>query len=202
MLLKVLISAITLLNDSYSDSINFHLLDEEIHVKPGGTIISFDLKVKSCSENNYLLYGFNDDVESAWREEFDYCKKSIVAGLVVFVYDQKMEGVYAVVYISEDIRYKPITDEQVQQVIAEEKVRFRNSFQIIKPREPVVFGKKVDLRDFRLVPGTYYMKLLYYEGDNIINLVTEEQMAEDRKKYKAEIFEGCIGSNLIKLIVE
>jgi len=203
MLLKVFVSVLTLLNDCCQDSIRLQLLSEEIHIKSGETEISFDLKVTNDSSDSFLFYNFNSHFDLAFAEESFFCNDKIAAGTTIFVYNQKMEAIYArVAPIPDDISYQQVTDERVQQVIAEERVKFRNSLHVIKIGEQAVFTKKADLKNFRLAPGIYFIKLLYSAGDNTINMVTEDQMAEDRKKHNAEIFKGCINSNLVKLIVE
>lgn len=203
MILNVFLSVFTLLSGCCGDSVKLKVLDKEIHVEAEKTIISFDLKVNNGSCCNFLLYNFNNETDLAFKEELFFCNGGIAAGATIFVYNEKMEVIHArIPPIPADIDYQPITAERVQQVIGEEKVRFRNSLQVIKTGESIVFSKRIDLKNFRLTPGTYYVKILYSAGDNTINMVTEDQIAEDMKKYKAKMFKGCVSSNLVKLIVE
>jgi hypothetical protein len=90
----------------------------------------------------------------------------------------------------------------LERQMTKSKIWFRNSIQIVKKGETLNFKQQVNLRDFNLVfPGTYKLKLLYYQQD-VLREITRQELEEDIRLNDAVLFKGCLLSNDVDLVVK
>jgi len=204
--MRLIFSLITIINLSCSsahpsDSVELKLSDN-VNFDKGKNVVTLSFSISNSIPRNLLLYSFHNYVDQAVFEEEFYCKNRITANLALFIYNEKSEQQFAGAYIPDSLNYKPMPHEKLQNSLVLIKEKFRKSQQILLTNQTAEFVKQVDIKDFELEPGTYYARLLYYQGDNIVNMVTPEQIEEDQIKSHADVFKGCLWSNKVKLVIE
>jgi hypothetical protein len=72
---------------------------------------------------------------------------------------------------------------------------------VLRAQEQVQLATSVDLTDFKLQRGIYSLQVIYYSGKKR-SIITEDQVKQDLVKHKAKLFQGCLISNPVKLIVK
>lgn len=183
--------------------INIELIDKIAYVDRSkvGTV-DVGIRITNNSEKNLLLYNFKTEPDQAFFEESFYCNEEIAARPSIIIYDHNMEQIHSRPRIPPEINYKPITEEVIEEVISTEKIKFRNALQVVPAESTVELSLPVNLNQFPLEPGVYFMRLVYSSGTNSFNMISQDQVDDDKSKYESEMFSGCISSNIIKLMVK
>ena len=61
---------------------------------------------------------------------------------------------------------------------------------------------KVELGNAVVKKGIYQIYLIYYCGNDIADIISENQLKENERKHKMMTFKGWIKSNAIKIFVD
>lgn len=190
-----------------SGSLNLVLIDDEIkiksfyrgHLQPCLSMCAdIRYKVENTSSKNYLLYNFNRNLDHGNIEDSIYCRDINESGIVMFVYQENIQKM-ATFIISDSTNWKPW--ERIQEMLQNEYHWHKSTKLIANVGENYNYVKRVDFWAFDLVPGQYILKILYYQG-GVNPYIDQSQIERDEMKFSAEIFQGCLWSNPIKLIVE
>jgi len=183
--------------------IKIELIDKIAYVDKSklGTV-DVGIRITNNSEKNLLLYNFRTEPDQAFFEESFYCNEEIAARPSTIIYDHNMKQIDSKPRIPHEINYKPITKEVIGEVISAEKIKFRNALQVVPAKSTVEISLPVNLNQFPLEPGVYFMRLVYSSGTNSFNMISQDQIDNDKSKYESEMFSGCISSNIIKLMVK
>lgn len=167
------------------------------------TCADVSFRLSNPTEKSYILYDFNRlPYLSSERDSLYHNDYIFISGVHVFVYDSSNKQIWASVYISSEIDYKAMTPEFREMKLKEHREQYRESKQVIHKGQSFEFNHKIDFKDFELESGTYYVKLLYFQGPNVINKVDNNLIEEDKKSNDAEVYIGRFWSNKVKLIVE
>ena len=127
----------------------------------------------------------------------------ISGGIGLLIFNEKHEKVYAVHIMPDSIAYKPMTLEKVQATIEKNRLKYLSETKVIKASSTLSFDKKIDLHEFSLKKGRYYLQVIGFAGESLkTKMVGEEQIEKDKKAYNAELYQGCAISNEITFRVD
>ncbi len=163
--------------------------------------VELNFKLINTSDKNFLLYNFNRFFEFAEFNDKVFCDTIFLSAVrYVYIYDKNGEQVKPLGRMPDSINWKPMS--VLERQMTKSKIWFRNSIQIVKKGETLNFKQQVNLRDFNFVfPGTYKLKLLYYQQD-VLREITQQELEEDIRLNDAVLFKGCLLSNDVDLVVK
>lgn len=102
------------------------------------------------------------------------------------------------VEIIDHIKKRPMTRERLDSIFRAANERFLKSKRVLLKNETVSVLGEALLADFLLEPGLYYFQLVYYSGENIFNKIG----AEEAKRSRSKLFQGCVMSNKVPFVVK
>jgi ribosomal protein L25 (general stress protein Ctc) len=151
------------------------------------------ISVSNLCDVNYILYGIGGQLRYPPVSSSFLCNanNTWTGGIVAIVYNEKQ--VQKFITTTYDGWEKPgrTTDEKKNGLI---------TATVLLAKETKVFLPTVDLTDFRLEPGTYFLQIIYYSGKKR-SLITESEIQLELIKHKSQLFQGCLVSNDVKFIV-
>jgi hypothetical protein len=152
------------------------------------------LIIKNNSSSNFILYNFRNGSESKIPYEVR-CNGSGPAGLI-FVFLDSNEVQFT---MDESISTPPLYPEERRNKAIR---NFRRSKIIVKANSRYLIEPKFYMNPKSILPGSYSLLVLYYSGDTLYSRVSPKQLNKDLRNNNANLFRGCIKSNLFTLIVE
>lgn len=163
--------------------------------------VILEFGILNCSNENIIAYGINGQITRMIIEN-DFCHEDVAAGLTFYLYNEAGEAFFPEVpLIPDSIDYKPMPKEKLQALMEQSKVEFVKNTRVFSPQRRIEFKQKIRLQDCQLEKGVYYLQVLYFSGNYITNYVTVEQIDKDKRVHKASVYQGCLKSNKVKLIV-
>ncbi len=169
--------------------IELKLLDNEVIASDKG----FTLKISICNktDGNLILYRFRIIDTGAEDEKF-FMKKYFGAGSELFPKDSLTRWFkFEMDEKINRIRFRTdITRDTIERISNESKI-------IVNARDTMVISLPVKLRQGFLKKGTYSLYMIYSCGVN----VRKSNILKDMEKYKAQVYQGYVKSNTIKLKV-
>lgn len=194
---------IWMLSDS---SVTMRITNEVIVLdRDSSSMVSVSFIISNETEADWLLYGLNfRDVAHAFDFEEGYCNGDIGAGTTGFIFNENNEQVFAEISASppDSIDYKPIDIGQVQKALDQAKSRYIESKLLIKSGESLRVEKVYNLKKYELEKGIYKLFLIYHAGEYTVENVGLSNITSDENEYNAQLFQGCVKSNTVKLIVK
>lgn len=192
-----------MLSDS---SVTMRITNEVIVLdRDSSSMVSVSFIISNETEADWLLYGLNfRDVAHAFDFEEGYCNGDIGAGTTGFIFNENNEQVFAEISASppDSIDYKPIDIGQVQKALDQAKSRYIESKLLIKSGESLRVEKVYNLKKYELEKGIYKLFLIYHAGEYTVENVGLSNITSDENEYNAQLFQGCVKSNTVKLIVK
>ena len=192
-----------MLSDS---SVTMRITNEVIVLdRDSSNMVSASFIISNETEADWLLYGLNfRDVAHAFDFEEGYCNGDIGAGTTGFIFNENNEQVFAEISASppDSIDYKPIDIDQVQKALDQAKSRYIESKLLIKSGESLRVEKVYNLKKYELEKGIYKLFLIYHAGEYTVENVGLSNITSDENQYNAQLFQGCVKSNTVKLIVK
>lgn len=188
------------------DNTNFvtlQILNDSLHFSSKDADSEISIRFKNRSDKDILTYGLDFVLRSVPLKADKLCDQNEVsAGLGLIVYGNKESQIFAGFSIRDNKRDKPMTKERLDSIRQNGKNQLRRDTVILKKRSDKVFAKCINLRDFCLKSGTYFVQVIYYCGRQIVYNISKEDIGSDIKKFKAELYQGCSYSNRIKVIID
>lgn len=182
-----------------NDSLSFIIKDEKIYQKQGN-LIKVPVLVVNKSSSRYILYAFFKIEEGITTEE-TYCNGNKTAGTSIIL-EKQGKQIFGFFPFEDDFQ-KPVKREDVISAHNKEKQAFIDKKLILQPNDTVKTELTLSLEHFvNLSSGIYELKLIYYCGNNIDNMVEPDKQIADCKKYNATVFNGCLVTNKIKVEVK
>lgn len=178
--------------------INYIINTDSVIIEEGK---SFSIKATLINRTDitFILYAFYL-MEDGFSSEGNFCDRNKTAGSV-FLLDKKNKQIFSEKYLGDHNQNEPFTKEYVTKVHDQIISDFSAKKLILSSKDTTEINFSIDLSNFRyLYPGDYGLKLVYYCGDNLGNMVDFNRQLLDCQKYKAAIFKGCLISNRIKII--
>ena len=168
---------------------------DSVTVSENGRSITAVFICKSLSDKNLLLYGFEGEL-NRFTDLARMCNLDRVsARFALFVYDENGVIQYPEWSIPDSIDYQPMPKERLAYFMEEERSQYRRATRMIKANQSFVAERKIDLADFHLQSGKYFLQVGYYSGKGINQLLHEAEVAGDMRIHHATVFRGCILSN-------
>lgn len=82
-----------------------------------------------------------------------------------------------------------------------DKEWFKNSYEVIRAGETKYYEQQVNFRNYHLTkPGKYYLKILYFQH-HPNHVVASEDIEEILERHDGYLFNGCLWSEVVELVV-
>lgn len=185
-----------------AENVKLSILKDTLITLSNDPRIKLDFEVKNISLSNLILYRLKSDISRDQIGNVEgFCEiEKISAGMTLYVFDEKNEPVTAIHWYVQGIG-NPITKEKFDSLMSRHKNNSLKATVILGESEIRNFKQEVDLREFHLNKGRYFIQLLYFAGRRITNFVSEGEISNDKKLFNAEVYQGCVISNRSLLIV-
>jgi len=182
-----------------TDSVFFILKSEGIYKKQGN-FIKVPALIVNKSDFRYILYAFFK-IEEGITTDSKYCDGDVTMGTAIILEKQGRQ-IFGFFPFVDDFEHR-VTWEDVERVFNEEKQSVIDKKLVLEPNDTVKTELTLSLEHFiDLTPGIYELKLVYYCGKNLENMVEPNKQIADCKKYNATVFNGCLVTNKIKVEVK
>jgi hypothetical protein len=183
-----------------SDTIAIEIVT--LQVSEINTKATIAVKLQNLTDKNLLLYGFESEF-NRFANVNSICDVSRAGGkFALFIYDENNTIVEAEWRTHNNDSDFPVTTEQLETMKKQERLNYLSEKRLIKKNESTNFEREIDLKDYHLIRGVYYLQLGYYSGKAIEQVVSKTQVDRDKLSNGAELFQGCAISNRILLIVK
>ena len=193
-------------NTENTNSIFLEVLTDslELHnIRDTSKIVN--VKFSNKSNVDFLTYGLG---QNRWLRTFPYnssnaCKlENVSSGFGMILYDIDGEEVFASLEIKDSFNHKPVTKQDVDSVVRKAGNRFMRDTLVLKKFSSRNFERKIDLHDYGIEKGVYFIRVIFYCGQKITFYINEGKITSDCKSLHAKLYQGCSLSNKIKLIVK
>lgn len=176
------------------------VLDSIVCIKKNQTSVNVKVDVTNCSDKAVMFFDLLGTVTSSLLKEEIICGKKIHAGAELFIF-KNLKIIFPTPkdYQSGDVDFDMDTLTKLNEKFA---LMFRNNTRIIAPHKQLEFEWKIDLKDYLLSSGEYDFYVIYFAGERSIDFVDPDLIAKQLTDSNASIFQGCIKSNKVRLIVE
>lgn len=184
---------------SQNSKINLFITDKVIYAQNG------NIEINTCLSNNkdlsYILYNYLAVSNPIAMEKY-FQTTDVTAGLVIYLKDCTGHFIPMEYPLGE-----PVPGHPAETLCADIQIDSTNNEYIKK----MIFLKGnssfknrfcFDLYYSGVKKGTYKLYLFYSSGDNLRNVIPEEDMLSISKKYNAIEYKGWFRSNEVKLIVK
>jgi hypothetical protein len=184
------------------DDAEIHINHEKGRIDEPCVTTCTDIKFSliNASVNNFVLYNFNTRFFYAPRADSSFCEGG-TAERFILVYDKRGKQILAISAIVPGSIEEPKTNDQLNDFERSIEKVFVLAKQIAKSKNSISFKERINLRNFELNPGEYYLKMVYFQH-NISRYVTKEERQAIEEEFDAEMYKGCLWSNQVKLIVD
>jgi hypothetical protein len=184
--------------------IEIEIANDSLKVSASTPEVVLSLRCKNNSSRNLLLYGFGgSNVLKVGTDRLCANQDRISGGIGLLIFNDKHERVYAVLSMPDSIAYKPMPLEQVEATIEKNRLKYLLETKVVQGDSTLCFEKKIDLNEFSLRKGRYYLQVIGYAGKSLkTKMVGEEQIEKDKKAHNAELYQGCAISNEITFRVD
>lgn len=165
--------------------------------------INLDFGIKNCSNSNLILYEFNSTIiRDGLGTLAPYCdQEKTSAAVILYITDSISKPVTAIHWYVNDLR-NPMTKNRLDSIMTVHKDTYLHRAVILDAFNRECFTQEIDLQEFHLQKGQYFVQLLYFSGKRIRNFVTNDDMRKDKRRFNAEIFQGCVVSNKSVLLIK
>lgn len=204
--LFVLFFARTVSGQNYGNVLSIQILDTTLvtHINTPQQRISFQFQIKNDSNSILLLYGINGGVRNmpVKADRLWDNKEKMSAGVALYIYNEEMKklGVRKPM-ISEEIDHKPMPKEKLDSIFMISRSKYLKGTKVIGSFETITLEKEIDVKNYNLKKGIYYIQIAYFSGSSILSMVDKQQLEEDKRVYKASVYYGCAVSNVVKFVV-
>ncbi len=176
---------------------DFELRINNVQLYGDGKGVTFDITIENNTDSTFLLYAFGscNEVlfdESHYSEGFSY-----PAGMGMFILDSDSNRLEQFDPVVENVDFEDLNKmKKISDSI------YVSSMLKLKPHTSYEVNKKFRFRYYRPEPDEYYIALIYYSGENLVNFVSKEEQRLLEKEEGAVTFQGCVKSNTVRLKIE
>lgn len=165
--------------------------------------VTISLSCKNNGNTDLLLYGLDNLLTTGVREDILKDPERVSASFALFIFNEKHERVYGVWSMPDSIAYKPMPREKLEARMEKNRLEYISKKKVLTGNSTLNFDKKIDLHEFPLKNGTYYLQLIYFSGKRLMTkLVGEAQIEQDKKTHNADLFQGYATTNQITFRVD
>lgn len=185
-----------------STCIELTILCDSIEMTRTDTRMIVPIWGRNCSKENVFLPNLTGEIMTPIFPEENFCNPDEAAAIAIFVYKKNGVSVLPVrPLIPDSLAYKPMTRASIDKAMDRSSRNFRHNSKLVSRDQSISFAKEVNLKDYHLVPGTYTLQIIYFSGEFVTNYFDPIELAKLQKESKSLIFQGCVKSNQVKLIV-
>lgn len=183
--------------------LKYEVSNDIIYLEPGNKRLTIKSKIINRSTKNVVLYNFQGEIIMPPFEEKELCGEKVAASRMIFVYDEEMNQIFPgnFVLIPDSLDYSPMPKERVIDIIDISRRKFIASSIILEANQSIANLINIDLNDYDIRKGIYYVQLAYASGKYVSNFVTDIDV-EDNLKNNREVFNGCVRANRVKVVVK
>ena len=167
--------------------------------------VKISLTISNATNDNLLLFGSNyNEIAHAFRLESDYCSRNIGAGITGFIFDNDGNQMFSEFSVSpdNDTDYVPVSSEDLDRAINDANSKLVNGKTIVESDNTIQVDKIYDLKNYDLESGQYKIHFIYHVGYRIRDQIDSIKISRIENEFHVRLFQGCIKSNSINLIVE
>jgi hypothetical protein len=183
--------------------IKLSILNDTLSTTSGDPRINLSFSVRNCSNLNLIIYELNSKIiRDAFGSMDPYCdQETTSAAVILYVFDAAAKPITAIHWYVNDLR-NPMTSMKLDSLMSVHKDSYLSRAVVLKKLQRENFQQEIDLREFKLARGQYFIQLLYFAGKRIRNFVTEDDMLKDTVHFDGTVFQGCLVSNKCVLMVQ
>ncbi len=186
-------------------------MEQPLQAQADSLVLHFSVEVTNRTDMHHLLYGFKDLLVPLW--EVDCSEEKFTAGTNVFILDEKGQPQEGKILISlGDPCGGPVDSTEIADRMSNYSLEKPNadssrvlltagSKKVIYVSFEAMYDSPNSDTYYELEPGKYQLYLLYRSGNYLPNIVPREKIEADMHKYKAQVFQGCVKSNIVSLIL-
>jgi hypothetical protein len=183
-------------------SIEIEVLTDSGQVVVEDEKINLNLRCQNFCDQNLLLYGFDSDFNSFTTIDQICDVDHTSARFALFIYDENSE-IRQPDWSLGDIDYKPMPAESLEAFMKTKKLQYLTETRVIAGNAVIIFRRNIDLKDYHLTKGNYYLQVGYYSGVGVEKaLIGKTQIEKDKVTYNAQLYQGCSISNKIRFVVK
>ena len=203
---------------SETGRIRYSIVEKEIRIKKDSLYFEITFELDNPSDRSFILYAFKRISDTALSDSL-LCIERPGAGNALFISDnegKRMPEEFTIEMHGDDYLKNPVTEDSLNNIFKKIRSEYMDQKEVLKSGEKKNVKLKIDLKSHpsidQLVSGEYLVYFIYYAGDDLTKTVEESPakasfldealIKEDLKKYKADVFNGWVRSNQVKLIVE
>lgn len=185
----------------FSSSVSLTVVADSLTCKGTCTALDIWINVNNESDEDIVVYALRGEgVMPAPFDLSEFCDtKEAGTGIAFAIYSldgkQRIRETQIIDYYGQ----KRVTKQLLDSALLSVKTNFINSAMVLRKQETKLVLKRVSLKGFLLEPGSYYLQLVYYSGENISDVIDVDEVA---KKSKAKLYRGCTFSSKIPLIIK
>ncbi len=186
-----------------SDTLKFNISKPKVGLNGNTKNLLIHVKLENSLNQALLLYAFKLTQE-AKRPSIDYQNDQGSSGTILVISDQDDQQIIPEVIIDfhKDLDEEPVTKEVIQRLLIEKQNEFVSKKVVLKEYSKVEMDVSIDLEYHDLKPGTYSIYLIYHSGKALKNVVSDSVIKADLMECQAELFQGWMKSNTVRLVVE
>jgi len=203
----ITVVATALILNSEAQSISPRSIEIEILTASGQVIaedgkINLRLRCKNFSDQRLLLYGFESELNTFTNVDRICDIDHTSARFALFIYDENNQIIQPDWSIGE-VDYKPMPSDSLAAFMKTKRLQYLTETRVINSNDVVDFEKWIDLKDYHLKKGNYYLQFGYYSGVGVEKaMVGRAQIERDKVTNNAELYQGCAISNKIMIEVD
>lgn len=202
--LLILISVNSKGQESLSGFISLHISNDSLRFYHSSMKGEISFRIKNESDNSLLIYGLNrGGLGGTPYDKSKLCELDNVGlGLKVIIYNTKGDQLISSASFGPHSYDSSITKSRLDSTLSKYRLNTSSDTTILRQFDKRTFVKPIDISSFELEKGTYFLQIIMYCGSQIYFSVDKERIALDRKRLKADLYQGCTFSNKIKITVD
>lgn len=200
----ILVASVKVIGQDNGQSIQINILDTALVVNTVDAKIAFELQCKNKLKSTLLLYGFNGSFGGPPAKIERLCDyiDNMSAGCALYIYDSALKKRGPKAYLRKSFHYQPMPKSRLDSIMAAQHLQYLEATEVVKGFSTMSVKIEMDLHEYELEQGTYYLQIAYFSGKEISARVEEDQIMKDMKTFDAILFQGCVLSNRVMFRVE
>lgn len=184
-----------------NDSLTLTISEGIICTSANNPGINFSISLENRFFQDYLAYNVGIFSEGSDIDSY-YCDGKGSAGNYIFLYDSNGKQQYTSISLGKSIYDNPVTIEDVETIYDENKKLLIDTRIVIKSQSSFEMTKYFNLKRFDLKPGIYDLYVIYASGKFLYDFLGVDIINTHQQEFNAQLFQGCIKSNTVKLVVK
>ena len=198
--LVIVFCSINVNGQNRESSIKIHIADTALVADVIDKKISIHFECKNLTDSTLILYGINGSfrifptkIENLWQYE-----TKMSAGRALYIYNSSLKKIGTrAPMISPDIDHKPLPESKFDSLIAAGRSKYLKGKKVIKAYETIRLTQEIDIKEYELAKGTYYIQIVYFSGPMTSAMVAPEQIEKDKNESNGTVFHGIAISNRV-----